>query len=79
LDKLKVFVLDEADAFFLDNRHMEELDTFIKTVNKLNNTVQFVFFSATYEKHVGIEISKIIKNSVQISQRAESIKLDNVQ
>jgi superfamily II DNA/RNA helicase len=57
LDKLRVFVLDEADTFFLDNKHKEELDTFVATVNKLNNKVQFVFFSATYEKHVGIEIS----------------------
>ncbi len=35
LDKLRVFVLDEADTFFLDNRHMEELNYFIEIVNEL--------------------------------------------
>jgi superfamily II DNA/RNA helicase len=79
LDKLRVFVLDEADTFFLDNKHKEELDTFVATVNELKNKVQFVFFSATYEKHVGIEISKIIKDAIQITMKVESIKLDNVQ
>ena len=79
LDKLRVFVLDEADTFFLDNKHKQELDSFVSSLSQLDNKVQFVFFSATYEKQVGIEISKIIKDAIQITMKVESIKLDNVQ
>ena len=49
LSQLRVFVLDEADSFFLDNRHLEEFKSFVDTINKLQNKVQFIFFSATYE------------------------------
>ena len=49
MNQLRVFVLDEADTFFLDNKHKAELDSFVGTLNKLKNKVQFVFFSATYE------------------------------
>jgi superfamily II DNA/RNA helicase len=45
-----VFVLDEADNFFLGGKDKFELDSFVKTLNKLKNKVQLVFFSATFEK-----------------------------
>jgi len=35
LSALKVFVLDEADTFFLDNKHKLELDAFIASLKKL--------------------------------------------
>lgn len=53
LSALRVFVLDEADTFFIDNKHKAELDSFMATLKKLSNKVQFVFFSATYEQTVG--------------------------
>lgn len=74
-----MFVLDEADTFFLDNKHKAELDIFVSTLQKLKNKVQFVFFSATYEKIVSDAISKIIEDAIQISMKVETIKLDNVQ
>jgi hypothetical protein len=35
LSELRVFVLDEADTFFLDNKHKLELDHFIASLRKL--------------------------------------------
>lgn len=72
-------MLDEADTFFLDSKHKEELHIFVAILKKLQNKVQFIFFSATYEKEVGEEISKIIKDANQITMKVETIKLDNVQ
>lgn len=59
-----MFALDEADTFFLGDKHKAELDSFIKTLNKLENKVQFVFFSATFEKKVEVELSKYIKDAI---------------
>jgi superfamily II DNA/RNA helicase len=59
-----VFVLDEADTFFLGDKHKAELDYFIETLNKLKDKVQFVFFSATFEKKVEVELSEYIKDAI---------------
>ena len=41
--------------------------------------IQYVFFSATYEKEVSAEIAKIIEEAVQLHLKIESLKLDNLQ
>ena len=64
LNQVRVFVLDEADTFFLDNKHKAELDSFVETLNKLKDKVQFVFFSATFEKKVEVELSEYIKDPI---------------
>jgi len=44
----------------------------------LQNKVQFVFFSATFEQAVSDQIAEIITDASQIVMKVENIKLDNV-
>ncbi len=60
LTGLKVFVLDEADSFFLVDDRKKELKDFDKILQNINKKIQYVFFSATYDEAVSNEISDIV-------------------
>jgi superfamily II DNA/RNA helicase len=79
LSELRVFVLDEADAFFLESTRKEEIMKFHKILQGLGRPIQHVFFSATYDADVSKEISNILDEAIQISLQIESVKLDNIQ
>jgi superfamily II DNA/RNA helicase len=52
LSELRVFVLDEADAFFTEQDRKEDIMKFDKLLKGLKKHVQYVFFSATYDPEV---------------------------
>ncbi len=76
---MRVFVLDEADYFFKENSNLADLQSFYRFLQTLNIKIQYVFFSATFEKEVAEEISKILKEAYQIDIKTEKLSLDNVQ
>ncbi len=80
LTELRVFVLDEADDFFMDEQREKEINQFhefLKT--KLSQHVQYVFFSATYDSNISEKISTLINDANQINLKQELLKLDNIQ
>ena len=78
LSELRVFVLDEADAFFLEETRKVEIMKFHKILQGLSLPIQYVFFSATYDSSVSKEIAKILDEAIQISLQIETLKLDNI-
>ena len=60
LSELRVFVLDEADSFFLEESRRLEILQFNKILRSLSKPIQYLFFSTTYDELVSEEISKLI-------------------
>ena len=46
---------------------------------KLTQPIQYVLFSATYDKAISLKISEIISVANQINLKKEKLKLDNIQ
>jgi len=60
-----MFILDEADSFFLGTNHLDEIKKFDGILKeKVGHRVQYVFFSATYDHNVSDEISQIIDEAI---------------
>jgi superfamily II DNA/RNA helicase len=59
-----MFILDEADSFFLGNNHIDEIKRFDGILKKVGHRVQYVFFSATYDHNVSDDISQIIDEAI---------------
>jgi ATP-dependent RNA helicase DDX19/DBP5 len=80
LSELRVFVLDEADDFYMDSKKEQEINTFHAFINtKLKRTVQYIFFSATFDTAISEKISAIVSDANQINLKQEQLKLDNIQ
>ncbi|TNV78952.1 hypothetical protein FGO68_gene461 [Halteria grandinella] len=80
LSELRVFVLDEADDFYMDAKKEEEINTFHGFINtKLKRAVQYIFFSATFDTAISEKISAIVSDANQINLKQEQLKLDNIQ
>ena len=58
-----MFILDEADSFFLGINHIDEIKRFDGILKRVGHLVQYAFFSATYEEIVSEEISQIINEA----------------
>lgn len=78
LSGLRVFVLDEADEFFMDAKREAELNEFHSILKALPKPVQYIFFSATYDSAIAEKISLIVENAQQIVVKNEILKLENV-
>ena len=78
LSALRVFVLDEADNFFMDQKREEEIMMFHKNIQQLKTDVQYVFFSATFDKAITEKLSNLISEANQIHLKQEQLQLDNV-
>lgn len=80
MSELRVFVLDEADDFYMDEKKEHEINTFHShIVNSLKRDVQYVFFSATFEPTISEKISAIVTEANQIHLKEEQLKLENIQ
>jgi len=80
LTELRVFVLDEADDFYMDTRKEKEIYKFHGFINtKLKRQVQYIFFSATFDTAISEKISAIVSDANQINLKQEQLKLDNIQ
>ena len=79
LSEMRVFILDEADDFFMDKDRESELMKFHTTLQKLGKSVQYILFSATYDKLISEKISKLVKEANQINLKVEQLKLENIQ
>ena len=62
-----MFVLDEADEFFLDSKREEEIKEFHKKLQAVNKTCQYILFSATYDTLVSEKIAEIVSDANQVS------------
>jgi ATP-dependent RNA helicase DDX19/DBP5 len=78
LNSLKVFILDEADDFFMDQKREEEINRWHEYVTTQLQNVQIILFSATFDQDIAEKISKIVSNANQISLKQEALKLDNI-
>ena len=78
LSTLRMFVLDEADNFFMDERRENEIMQFHQALQKLSQPVQYVFFSATFDKAITDKLSELITEANQINLKLDQLKLDNV-
>jgi len=79
LSAVKMFILDEADNFFMDKTREDEIMLIDGHLKALTQKVQYVFFSATYDKAISEKLSTLISEANQINLRPDQIKLDNVQ
>lgn len=80
LSELRVFVLDEADDFYMDEKKEEEINRFhLHLQQAIKRSVQYVFFSATFDAGISEKISAIVSDANQISLKQEQLKLDNIQ
>jgi superfamily II DNA/RNA helicase len=78
LSSMKVFVLDEADNFFMEKQREEEIMSIHQAFQKQKLQVQYLFFSATYNEDVSERISNLVDEASQINLKQEQLKLDNV-
>lgn len=76
IQKIKVFVLDEADVMISTQGHHDQC---IRIHSLLTNECQMLLFSATYTKEVISFAEQIISDPVIIRLRREEEILDNVQ
>jgi translation initiation factor 4A len=74
-DKLRAFVLDEADEMLRD-RFAEQVDEIVKI--GLPATCRVAFFSATMPPDVRELADKILKNPVRITLRAAEVALEGI-
>ena len=79
LSALRVFVLDEADNFFMDQNREVEIMALHEIIQQLKTDVQYVFFSATFNKAITEKLSNLISEANQIHLKTEQLQLDNVQ
>ena len=79
LSQLRVFVLDEADAFFNEETRKNEIMKFHGILQGLKRKIQYIFFSATFEEEVSKDISQLVSEAYQISLQLKAVKLENVQ
>ncbi|XP_064459805.1 ATP-dependent RNA helicase DDX19A-like [Ornithodoros turicata] len=75
LNKVKVFVLDEADVMIAQQGHHDQS---IRIHKKLPESCQMMLFSATYDKEVMEFAEQIIPNPVMIRLRREEESLENI-
>ncbi|XP_015116879.1 DEAD-box helicase Dbp80 [Diachasma alloeum] len=75
LDKINVFVLDEADVMIATQGHQDQC---IRMHKMLPKTCQVMFFSATYEKEVMDFAEIIVDDPMIIRLKREEQCLDNI-
>ncbi|CAH1118598.1 unnamed protein product [Phaedon cochleariae] len=75
LQKINVFVLDEADVMIATQGHQDQC---IKIHKNLSSTCQMMFFSATYDQEVMDFAEHIVKNPITIRLKREEESLDNI-
>ena len=64
----------------MDEKKEQEINTFhTHIVKTLKRTVQYVFFSATFDPVISEKISAIVTEANQIHLKEEQLKLDNIQ
>ncbi|XP_033107658.1 ATP-dependent RNA helicase DDX19A-like [Anneissia japonica] len=75
LDKITVFVLDEADVMIATQGHQDQS---IRIRKKLSNACQMMLFSATYDEAVMKFAQSIINDPMIIRLRREEESLSNI-
>ncbi|KAL1514266.1 hypothetical protein ABEB36_003552 [Hypothenemus hampei] len=75
IQKIKVFVLDEADVMIAQQGHQDQC---IRIHKELSPSCQMMFFSATYNQEVMEFAELIVKNPIIIRLRREEESLDNI-
>jgi len=75
LEKISVFVLDEADVMIATQGHQDQS---IRIHKKLNKNCQMLLFSATYDEAVMNFAENIVTNPVTIKLRREEESLENI-
>ncbi|XP_067217178.1 DEAD-box helicase Dbp80 isoform X2 [Linepithema humile] len=75
LNKISVFVLDEADVMIATQGHQDQC---IRIHKLLPRTCQMMFFSATYEREVMEFAEIIVSNPLVIRLLREEESLDNI-
>jgi len=73
--KLSVFVLDEADVMISQQGHRDQSVRIKRTINE---SCQFLFFSATYNTQIMQFATTIVSDAVIIRLRREEESLDNI-
>lgn len=75
LEKISVFVLDEADVMIATQGHQDQC---IKIHKNLNHACQMMFFSATYDQEVMDFAEHIVRDPIIIRLKREEESLDNI-
>lgn len=77
LEKITVFVLDEADVMIDQQGHQDQCIKIHKHLSK--NNCQMMFFSATYDQTVMNFAEHIVQNPITIRLKREEESLDNIE
>lgn len=80
LKTLRCLVIDEADFFFTDENVIKDMGVLKEEIiSKLDPSLQYVLFSATYKGEVNTRISGFVTKAYQIKVKIEALKHPKVQ